>query len=270
MEKLIITAALVGAEVTRKEQPHLPVLPEEIAAEAAAACKAGAAICHVHVRNPDGTPSQDRQLYSRLFRLIRDACDVIVQPSTGGAVGMGLKERMEPLFLQPEMASLTMGTINFGDGVFYNPPDWIEQFAKMMLDRGIKPELEIFDTGMVANALRYHRRGILKDPLHFGFVMGVPGGIPATAKHLLALVEEIPPGSTWSVAAIGRAQLPLSAVAIALGGHVRVGFEDNIYYRKGELAVSNAQLVARIVRLARELERPVATPDEARRILGLS
>lgn len=270
MSKLIITAALVGAEVTRKDHPRLPVTPGEIAQAAYEAWQAGASVIHLHVRRPDGTPTQDVSIFKRTMALIREKCNVIIQVSTGGAVGMTADERLAPVALGPEMASLTAGSVNFGDGVFLNPPKDIELFARQMQVHGVKPEVELFDTGMVVNALQLAKKGLLQSPLHFGLVLGVPGGIPGTIKDLLHLVDGLPPGSTWSVAGIGKAQLPLGVMAIMLGGHVRVGFEDNIYYTKGVLAESNAQLVERMARISRELGREVATPDEARSILGLS
>ncbi|OYD07985.1 3-keto-5-aminohexanoate cleavage protein [Paludifilum halophilum] len=268
MNPLIITAALVGAEVSREDTPHLPVTPEEIGESAAQAREAGASIAHIHVRDKAGRPSQDRELYRQAIREIRKRCDIIIQVSTGGAVGMTAEERLQPVTLQPEMATLTTGTVNFADGVFYNPPGDIRRFAKEMRHYGVKPEFEIFDVGMVGTAKHLVEKGWVTGPLHFDFVMGVPGGIPAGGKHLLHLIDQLPEGSTWSVAGIGRYQLPMSALGIALGGHVRVGLEDNLYYRKGELA-TNTQLVARVQRIASELERKTAVPEEARSILGL-
>jgi len=269
MDKLIITVAITGAEVTKEQNPNLPVTPEEIAEEAYRCYLAGASMVHLHVRDKDGKPTQDKEIFKRTMELIRERCNIIIQVSTGGAVGMTKEERIQPVYLRPEMATLTTGTVNFGEDVFYNPPEYIEHFAVEMVKMGVKPEIEVFEVGMIENAQRLVKRGILKNPLHYDFVMGVPGGIPGTVKNLLHLVESLPPNSTWSVAGIGRTELPLATASIILGGHVRVGFEDNIYYKKGVLAESNAQLVERVVRIARELDREVATPDEARKILGL-
>jgi 3-keto-5-aminohexanoate cleavage enzyme len=269
MDKLMITAAVVGAEITRNQQPNLPITPEEIADAAYACYRAGASICHLHVRNDDGTPTQDRERYRATIAEIRKRCDIIVQVSTGGAVGMTAEERLQPIELNPEMATLTCGTVNFGDDVFWNGPKDLERFADMLKTHRVRPEFEIFDAGMVSNALNLYRKGLVEPPFHFDFVLGVPGALPASAKNLLFLVESLPEGATWSVAGIGRHQLPMATLAIVLGGHVRVGFEDNIYYRKGELAQSNAQLVERVARMAAELDRPLATPDEARKILGI-
>jgi len=269
MQKLIITAALTGAEVTRSQQPALPINSEEIALAAEECAKAGAAIVHVHARNPDGTPTQDRETYRRIIAAVRERCNVIVQVSTGGAVGMSAQERLAPVTLSPEMATLSMGSVNFGGDVFMNHPADIELFAAAMREHGVKPELEIFDSGMLSTAHRWLKKGLLTGPLHFDFVLGIPGGMAATPEALLYLKSQLPADATWTVAGIGAAQLPLGTLAILLGGHVRVGFEDNVYYRKGELAHSNAQLVERIARISRELDRAIATPDEARVLLGM-
>ena len=269
MNKLIITAALVGAEVTRQEQPHLPLTPSEIADAAHDAWLAGASIVHLHARKPDGTSTQSATVFAEIIRLIRQRCDVIIQVSTGGAVGMTAAERLEPVTLKPEMATLTTGSVNFGGDIFVNSPADIEQFAKTIQQVGVKPEIEVFDSGMITTALRLVKMGLLTPPLHFDFVLGVPGAAPATLKTLLHLVEMLPPDASWSVAGIGAAELPLALHATLMGGHVRVGFEDNIFFRKGVLAESNAQLVERVARLSREVGREVASPAEARIMLGL-
>lgn len=268
----ILTCCPVGAEVTRAQHPGFPYRAAEIAAEAIGAVRAGAALIHLHVRADDGTPSQDPARFAEVIRLIRAEVDCILQISTGGAVTATVEERLRPvreLDPAPEMASLTMGTVNFGDEVFWNPPSLIRDFAAAFAARGIKPELEIFEPGMIASAQRLVRQGGLTGPLHFDFVLGVPGASPATPRALMHMLEQLPPDATWTVAGIGPHELTLGAIALAMGGHVRVGFEDNLYYRKGELATSNAQLVARMARLAQELNRPVATPDQARALLSL-
>ncbi len=270
VQPLIITAAVVGAELSRQDTPFLPLTPDEIAEEAWEAQQAGAAMVHLHARAADGSPTQDIQAYQSIIQAVRSRCpDLIIQVSTGGAVGMSAEERLQPLALQPDMASLTTGTVNFGEEVFYNSLPMIRQFARAMLEKNIRPELEIFDSGMIANALRLFKEGLLLEPLHFNFVLGVPGGAAGTLKNLMHMVESVPPSSTWCASGIGAAQLPLTTMAIILGGHVRVGLEDNIYYRRGELSPGNAPLVARVFRLAGELGRPLATPNEARRILNL-
>lgn len=269
MQDLIITVAMVGAEITKSQQPNLPCTPEEIA-EAAAQCRdAGASICHLHVRDDHGLPTQDRERFRETIAAIEARTDIIIQVSTGGAVWMTPEERLQPVTLQPEMATLTCGTVNFGDEVFFNSPNLLREFAQAMKTNGVRPEFEIFDVGMVANAMQLAKEGLVSPPFHFDFVLGVPGALPANIKNLVYLTESIPEGATWSVAGVGRHQLTMAAHSILMGGHVRVGFEDNIYYRKGELANSNAQLVSRVARIAQELDRPLCTPVKARELLGI-
>lgn len=270
MEKLIITAALTGAEVTREQQPALPITPDQIADAAHECAKAGASIVHVHGRNDDGSPTQDKETYRKIIGAIRERCDIIVQVSTGGAVGMTAQERLAPVTLSPEMATLSMGSVNFGGDVFMNHPADMEIFFKAMQEHKVKTEFEIFDTGMLTTLNRWIKKGQVTGPMHIDLVLGIPGAMAATPEALMYMKSQLPEGASWTVAGIGAAQLPLATMAILMGGHVRVGFEDNVYYRKGELATSNAQLVARMARISRELERPVATPDEARAILGIA
>jgi len=269
MDPLIITVAPVGAEVTRDQNPHVPLSPEEIAEECRRAWEEGASLAHIHARDEKGRPTQDKAWYQRIIELVKAKTDMIIQVSTGGAVGMTTQERVQPVFLKPEMATLTCGTVNFGEGIFTNSQEDIEYFARAIREEGVKPELEIFDSGMIENARRLALKKLIDLPGHFDFVMGVPGGISGDPSNLMHLISLLPEGSTWTVAGIGRWELPLGTMAIVLGGHVRVGFEDNIYYSRGVLARSNAELVARMVRIAKELGRPVATPSQARKILGL-
>lgn len=270
MEKLIITAALTGAEVTKDQQPNLPINPSEIAQSAYDCYLAGASIIHVHARDENGYATQSLQTYKIIKEKIESKCNVIFQPSTGGAVYHSFEERKQPLSLNPEMATLSAGTTNFGKDIFANPQEYIENFALEMKERKIKPEIEVFERGHISNALRLEKKELLKKPIHFDFVLGVPGAMPGEVEDLIFLVKNIPEGSTWTVAGIGKYELPLSVHAILMGGHVRVGFEDNIYFRKGELAKSNAQLVERIAKLSLELGREIATPDEARKILNIA
>jgi 3-keto-5-aminohexanoate cleavage enzyme len=270
MQPVMITAAMVGAEVTKAQQPKLPTTPQEIIQAAVECYEAGASIIHIHVRNSEGNATQDAGLFREVVEGIRACCDVITQVSTGGAVWMTAEERLQSIECRPDMATLTTGTVNFGESVFMNNRELVETFARRLQQYEIVPEIEIFDMGMLDEALRLRSMGLLSDPIQFDFVMGVPGAIGADPAHLMHMVRCLPPNSTWSVAGIGRHQLTLGTIALALGGHVRVGFEDNIYYRKGQLAESNAELVARIARIAREMDRPVATPDQAREILRLN
>ncbi len=270
MQKLIITAAMIGAEVTKEQQPNLPITPDEIAEETYKCYVAGASIVHIHARLDDGTPTQSKEVYAEIKRKIEEKCNIIVQVSTGGAVWHSFEERAQSLEIYPEMATLSAGSCNFGDDVFLNSPKFMEYLAQQMKEKGIKPEIEVFEPGMIDNALRLVKKGLLELPLHFDFVLGVPGAMSGNIEDLLFLVKRIPEGCTWSVAGIGRYELPLAVHAILMGGHVRVGFEDNIYYTKGVLATSNAQLVERVVRIAKEVGREIATPDEAREILGIN
>ena len=269
MEKLIITAALTGAEISRDKQPALPIIPDEICEDAIKCLEAGASIVHIHAREDDGKPTQSVNKYNEIKEKINNKSDLIVQPSTGGATWHSLEERMQPLFINPEMATLSTGTCNFGDDIFSNPQEYIVKFAEEMKNRKIKPEIEVFERGMIENALKLVKKGILELPLHFDFVMGVPGAIPGNIKDLIYMVDCIPDNCTWTVAGIGRYELPLAVHAIAMGGHVRVGFEDNIYFKRGVLATSNAQLVHRIANISEEFGREIATPEEARRILNI-
>jgi len=271
MQKLIITACICGAEVTKEHNPAVPYTVEEIVREAKSAYDAGAAIIHLHVREDDGTPTQSAARFKLCIDAIKEVCpDVIIQPSTGGAVGMTNDERLEPITLNPEMATLDCGTCNFGgDEIFINTENMIIDFAQKMTARGIKPEIECFDKGMIDTAIRMNKKGIIPSPMHFDFVLGVNGGISAEPRDLVFMAGTIPAGSTWTAAGIGRAQFPIAVQAIIMGGHVRVGFEDNIYVEKGVLAKSNGELVEKAVRLAKELGRQIATPNEAREILGL-
>ena len=272
MEKLVITAAICGAEVTKELNPNIPYTVEEIGREAESAYKAGASIIHLHVREDDGTPTQQNERFKECFEAIYNLCpDVIIQPSTGGAIGMSDEERLQPVFLNPELATLDMGTMNFGgEEIFINTETTIINFAQEMNKRNVKPELECFDKGMIDMALRLNAKGYIKAPMHFNFVLGVIGGISATARDLTYLIDSIPPESTYTVCAIGKYEFPMVSLSVSLGGHARVGFEDNIYISKGKLAKSNGQLVEKVVRIASEMGREIANPIEARKILNIN
>lgn len=271
MEKLIITAAICGAEVTKEQNPAVPYTVEEIVREAKSAVDAGAAIVHLHVREDDGTPTQSKARFKECIDAIYKVCpDVILIPSTGGAVGMTAEERLQPTELFPEMATLDCGTCNFGDDVFENTMPMMRDFGKRMLENNIKPEYECFEMGHLDTVLNMAKKGQVPGaPMQFNFVLGVPGCTPATVSNLCWLVNAIPAGSTWTATGIGRHAFTLAAPAIAMGGNVRVGFEDNLYLERGVLAKSNGELVAKVVRIAKELGRPIATSAEAREIFGL-
>ena len=228
--KVIITAAISGAEVTQQMNPAVPYTIEEYVREAKLAYEAGASIIHLHARFDDGTPTQDRDRFKVIIDAIQEACpDVIIQPSTGGATGMTADERLQPTELNPEMASLDCGTMNFGgDEIFVNTENMIIEFATRMNERGIKPELECFDKSHIDMALRLVRKGYIKPPLHFNFVLGVNGGATGTPRDLLFMKESIPKGSTFTVSGIGRCQLEMNVMAMLIGGHVRLGLEDNL------------------------------------------
>jgi 3-keto-5-aminohexanoate cleavage enzyme len=270
---LIITAGLTGSRISRRQTPHIPITPGEIADSGVAAWKAGASVLHVHVRDvATGLGTQDPAVFGEVLRRLRDETDAVVCFTTSGIPGrnLSIEERLAPLALSPDMASFDAGSINTDAGVFLNDTDFLDAAAQTAGQRGVKLELECFDTGMIVTALRYHERGLIPAPLHFQFIFGSGFGMPATVRALAGAVDMIPAGATWSVIGIGRAQLRMALLALPTGGHVRVGLEDNIFYKRGELAVSNAQLVQRVVRLAEEYGRPVATAAEARRLLSLA
>ena len=272
MDKLIITAAVTGSRNMRDIAPYIPYTPEEIAQSSIECWRAGASIAHIHVRDPKtGLGIQDLELCRQVVDSLRDKTDLILSLSTSGIAARNLpvEDRLIPLELIPEMASFDAGSINLGGGVFTNPPDFLDLLAKKMKEKKVKPEVEIFDLGMIIATLRMRDDGKLEDPLHFQFVLGTPWGAPATPKTLLYFYEHIPENATWSVIGIGKGHLPVSMMGLIMGGHIRVGMEDNIYYSRGEIAKTNAQFVERIVGIAREYGRDVATPDEARAILGL-
>ncbi|USK59256.1 3-keto-5-aminohexanoate cleavage protein [Peribacillus asahii] len=270
MEKLIITVATTGAQTTREHTPYVPLTPKEIADSVIESWKAGAAIAHIHVRDKDGNNTVDLNVYKEVIDRVRDKCDIILNLTTAGGLEMSDEDRLRVCELNPEMATFDAGTMNFGADVFHNTPRFLENLATEMKQREIKPEIEIFDVGMIHNALRIAQKGFLENPFHFQFVLGVHGGMPATPKNLMYLIDSIPEGSTWSAIGASKDQLTINTMSILLGGHVRVGMEDSVYYRKGELAKTNAQFVERIVQLSHTLGREIATPNEARDILQLS
>jgi 3-keto-5-aminohexanoate cleavage enzyme len=265
----ILTAAICGAETTRAQTPYLPITADELAEEAAKCVAAGAAVVHLHVRNDDGTPTQDGGLFDRAIRAIRARCDVIVQTSTGGAVGMTADERAQPLECNPEMATLNAGSLNFGEDVFLNPFPMVREFAARMREKRIVPELECYDAGHVESCLWLAEQGVIDLPAHFDFVMGVRGGIGATEENLRFLAGKLPAGCSFSVAGIGRHQLPMAELSLRMGGHARCGLEDNVYLSKGVLAKGSFELVAQLAKLAREAGREIATPARARQLLRI-
>jgi uncharacterized protein (DUF849 family) len=286
---VIITCALTGAADTPGRSPYVPVTPEQIAKEALAARDAGAAIVHIHVRDPDtGKPSRDLALYRDVVRRIRDArSDVLINLTTGVCArfvpgdddpnrnamsGMVAPEERiaHVLELRPDICSLDIATMNFGSYAFVNIPNHVERMARAIREAGVKPELEVFDLGHAVLAGDLHRRALIADPPWFQLCLGVPWGAPATTKSMLAMRELVPLGANWSAFGVAGQQFPMVAQAVILGGHVRVGLEDNLYLKRGELSPGNAPMVERAVRIIRELGAEVSSPVEARKILGIA
>ncbi len=274
MQPLIITTALTGAETTRAVQPNLPITPDEQAQTTLDCYNAGSTVMHLHVRDNEGKATQNLERFEESITKMRKAVpEIIIQMSTGGAVGESFEKRMAPLKLKPDMATLNAGTLNFGDEVFINSPKDIERLSAYFQEMNVAPEIEVYESGMIDYLAKLVKKGLITHtPLHVQFVLGVPGGMSGKPKNVLYMAEHLKeeiPTATWGVAGVGRWQLPCAMMAIVMGGHVRIGFEDNVWYHKGILADSNAQLVARVKRLAEEFGRPIATSAQAREILGL-
>lgn len=286
---VIISCALTGGGDTSGISPHVPVTPEQIASEALAARAAGAAIVHIHVRDPNtGKPSRDPALYREVVRLIRAANSDVLINLTTGAGGRYVPDAADPnrnaiagmatpedriahvLELRPDICSLDVGTLNFSSYAFLNLPDQVERMASAIREAGVKPELEVFDLGHAAFARHLYDRGIFADPPWLQLCLGIPWGAPATTEAMLALKQLVPAGGCWSAFGISRQQFPMVAQAAILGGHVRVGLEDNLYLSRGQLSQGNAPMVERAARIIRELDAEVATPAQARDILGIS
>ena len=265
MAKTIITCAISGAETTKEQNPNLPVTPDELAKDALEARKAGASIIHLHVRNKDGSPTQDINVFKEAITKIRALTDIVVEVTTGGAVGMTAEERMQPLALKPEMASLDCGTVNFGDDYIVNTLPMMRTFAKEMNKYGVRPTLECFDISNIDASKILIKEGLVEEPLHYGLVLNVPSAVRYDAKTLAFFVNRLPEGANWTVIGVGgKASVEASLGALAFGGHIRVGFEDNIYYSKGVLAKSNAELVDRARKMVLASGNEVATPDDVR------
>jgi 3-keto-5-aminohexanoate cleavage enzyme len=270
VDPLIITVAGVGAELTRDEQPHLPISAEEVGIDAEECRRAGASIYHLHVRDHRGTPTMEVETFRAAHNAIKSRSDLIVQFTSGGAVTDSEDVRIAPLQLRPEMASLTTGTVNFGDEVFYNPLPLVRRFYSRMRELGVLPEFEIFEPGMIGAAERIYEELGDGHHRHYDFVLGVPGAMPAWPDAVDYLAVHLPADATFSATGIGRAYGSVAEAAIARGGHVRTGFEDVRYVAPGRLAASNSQLVERIVEMAKAAGREVATPEVARNLLGLA
>ena len=271
--KVIITIAPTGNVPTKEMTPYVPVTPQEIADQVYACWQEGAALAHMHARNAQGLPTSDVEVYREILACLaaKPDCDIITQLSTGGRGGNSALDRGQMICLGPEMASLSTGSSNFPAQGNINDPDTISHLNGEMVKYGVKPELEAFDTAMIPNAIYLARKGTLTPPLHFNLVLGVPGSLPATFKNLFFMYENLPEGCTWTITAIGRLQVELSAMALALGGHIRTGIEDNVYFDyEKRTHGTNVDFVRRIKSMILSMGYEVATPAEARVILGLS
>jgi len=271
MEKLIITAAITGAELDKKVCPALPLTPDDQAKASKEAVDAGASIIHLHVRDDQGKPSQKLEHFERSVAAIQKSCKTnpIIQFSTGGAVGETINNRISSLSLKPPMASFNLGTMNFGEDIFVNTFADMRAMAEAFKKYNVVPEFEIYDAGHIDNLKKLIKEKMVEPPYHCQFVLGVPGAMSGDISGLVHLIDRLPKDSTWGVAGIGRFELPLAVHAILMGGNVRVGLEDNVYYEKGRLATSNAELVSRITRIAKEVGRDIASPIETRKLLNL-
>jgi len=268
----IISVAITGSQPTKAQNPAVPVTSQEQIESTHAAYEAGAALVHIHVRDADGKPSSDAARFAEVQAGIRKHCpDIIVQHSTGGR-GRDATERGSCIALRPDMCSLATGSVNFATIIYENPPQLVEEMAKAMIENGVKPECELFDLAMLYNARSLLDKGLLQGPAHVQFVLGIPNALPAREKVLDFMIDELHdmlPGATWTAAGIGRLQLDVNHWALQRGGHARTGLEDNIYFEKGRLATSNAELVKRVADLCGKYNRHPATPAEARALLSL-
>ncbi len=284
--KVIITVATTGGLHGKEANAALPEQPKDIIQNFKDCYNAGATVAHMHVRDPRGVTTADINVYGEVVDGVMSGCPGMIT-QVGNGIGLRyvnpkkegehftLEERMNLLNIKPvpDQLTLNLGTFHFehknSEFLFYNSKRWNTEFVKGCDERKIGNELEVYDLSHIQNAIDLVERGVLKPPLHFSFVLGIKGAIPATPQNLMAMLDAIPEGSSWQVVSIGKHQLPLSAMVLAMGGNIRVGMEDNVYYSHGVLAVSNVQLVERAVRIARELGRDIATPDEARAMLHM-
>jgi uncharacterized protein (DUF849 family) len=274
-QPLIVNAALTGMVPTRTDNADVPLTPEEIAADAERCVRAGASVVHLHARDDDGSATYRSDIYAEIVAKVRERCpDVVVCVSTSGRVHKTFEERSDVLdldgHLKPDMASLTLGSLNFPRQASVNEPEMIRRLAERMAERGIVPELEVFDVGMLDTAMYLLQRGVLRPPLYINLLLGSLGTLSATPFNLALLTEKLPTGTTWAAAGIGRFQFSMNALAIAMGGHVRVGLEDNLWLDvEKKRPATNDTLVERLVRVATAMERGIATPAQAREIIGL-
>ncbi len=269
MNGAVLTAALTGPIASKADNPALPTSPEEIAAAAKESYDAGAAIVHVHLRDENDRPTADVGIARRALGLIEEQCPALVQLSTGVGLGVSYGARERLVEARPRMATLNVCSMTFGQSEFHNPPEGVRRLAYRMGELGVKPELELYDSGHLEVALALHAEGLLQEPLQFSLVLGVVGGMAATPANLVALVSRIPEGSVWQVIGIGRGNLAMTTIGLAMGGNARTGMEDTLLMRRGEPARGNGPLVARLAQIAAAIERPPATVAEATETLGL-
>ena len=273
MRKVIVTVSLTGGVQTKKDNPNLPEQPNEIAADALACFNEGASVAHIHARDKEGKPTGDPAIFKEIHDAIRSKCNMILQDSTGGGPGLTFEQRLACLEAEPEMASLNMGTMLRPNGTAWiNPRADLERFAEEMAKRGIKPEMEIYHHGMLREMKNFIDKGLIQKPYYVNFVMNMSyqGAAEGTWQNLVSLIQLLPEGTIYNCCAVGgKVQIPITTLAVLLGGQCRVGMEDNIYMSKGMLAKNNAEMVAKSVRIIKELGFEVATPEEAREIIGL-
>lgn len=271
MRKVIITVAATGGFHGKEVNPNLPEQPDEISESIYACYNEGAAIAHIHARDKNGKATGDVEIFREIKERVRNRCNIVIAFTTGGGKDMSNEERIQSVLAGPEICSLNMGTLVRPTGyVWLNPPNLLEEWATLLKQRGIKPEMEVYSHSMIEDVENLISKGLVQKPYFINFVMGMrrQGALPATVKHLLSLIDFLPQDSVFNVTTIGQMQLPLTTLGVLMGGNVRVGLEDNIHYSKGVLA-TNEQLVARSARIIRELGLEVATPQEARQILRL-
>lgn len=266
---VVITVAPTGPIATKADNPDLPTTPFEIAAAVHEAYNAGASVAHLHFRDADQRPTGDLKIAQQAMDLIRQRCPILIQLSTGVGLSVPFEEREKLVELRPRMATLNPCSMSFGEGEFLNPPKGVRRLAARMRELNVKPELEIYDTGHLDACMQLQKEGLLADPLQFSIVLGVKGGMAATPQNLMMIVDRLPAGCIWQVIAIGKANLQLTAIALALGGNARAGLEDTLHLKRGQLSPGNIPLVQRTVEIARALDLEIATVEQTEKRLAL-
>lgn len=267
-QKMIITVAVNGSLSTKDDTPHVPVTPEEVIEDTVSCWEAGASVVHIHARDENQGPSHDREFFRKCIEGLRERCDIIIQVSTGSRQGVSAETRVSSVDLRPDMMSLNSGSCNFAHGPYINSLQDIEYWLDRMNEYDVKPEIECFDLSHMYAGIDMYKKGLIKDPLLFNIILGVPGALPYTPQNFMHMYNCIPDDALFNVIGVGRHQLPVTVMSTVLGGNVRVGLEDNLYYSYKVLA-TNRQLVERAVRIGKECQREIATPAEAREMLGI-